>query len=329
MVPVSLWFDLTQDNISDHEINVVSETRYSVSGFTSVLHYGQSIFEGLKAYRLENGEVGIFRLEDHARRFKRSAEIMGMPAFDEELFISCVKKYVETCRDMVPKEEGHSLYLRPLMYATDEVIKVKSSDKYRFMILSSIVGPYFSSGKEGVSLYCNQNYTRAFPFGTGEAKTAANYALSLPHMRRTQSLGYEQTLYLDANTHSQLEELGGMNIFLLKGNTLTTPELKGTILKGVTRDSILQVAKLFDLNVEERAVKLEEILNPGDELSLFACGTAATIVPILEIGFDLNGKEELMKVQYPQNATVLKIREHLINTQHNMTSSSKQWLTIV
>ena len=197
IVPVTLWFDVSRSKLIPEKVKIGSKTDFSFSSFTSALHYGQSIFEGMKAFKLESNKIGVYRLDDYAKRFKNSAKIMGMPEFDEVVFKTCIKKYLECIRNLVPKEEGHSLYLRPIMFAQDPIIKVSVSESYRFMIMASIVGPYFTSGKTGVKVYCNQGYTRAFPNGSGAAKTAANYALSLPHLQVANKLGYEQVLYLD------------------------------------------------------------------------------------------------------------------------------------
>lgn len=278
---------------------------------------------------MENGKIGVFRLNDYAKRFKNSAKIMGMPEIDEDLFKSCILKYLDCCRKLVPTEEGHSLYIRPLMIATDPVIKVKSSKNYRFMIMSSVVGPYFTSGKEGVKVFCNETFTRAFPAGTGEAKTAANYALSLPHLNVAQSFGYEQVLYLDSVLHKNIEELGGMNFFMLKENQIVTPKLSGTILKGITRDSILCIAKFFNYEVIEREISIDEIINESDKISVFTTGTAAVVVPVLEIGFQKQGEEELVKVNFSVHSAISKLRDHLLKTQYNKTPLSKEWLTIL
>lgn len=328
VIPVTLWSDISHDK-NPHTIKIDSETNFSFSGFTSAFHYGQSIFEGMKAFRLEDGRVAVFRLDEHAKRFQNSAKIMGMPEIDTDLFKECILKYLECCKELVPKEEGHSLYLRPLMIATDPVIKVKSSENYRFMVMSSIVGPYFSSGKKGTKVYCHEMFTRAFPNGTGEAKTAANYALSLPHLRIAQKLGYEQVLYLDSETHEYIEELGGMNFFMIKGKSIITPKLDGTILSGITRKSLLKIAENLGYKIEERDIKIKELIERDAEISAFATGTAATVVPLLEIGFQEKGDDTITKIEFNIHSDIEILRDYLLNTQLNKSELSHDWLTIL
>lgn len=300
-----------------------------MSSFTSALHYGQSIFEGLKAYYTEDQKIGVYRVKAHAKRFRKSAKIMGMPEIAEELFEDCVLKFVDACREIVPKEEGHSLYLRPLMFSNDPVVKVSLGENYRFIVMGSIVGPYFNSGKEGARIYCNKEFIRAFPRGTGEAKTAANYALSLPALKHAQSLGFEQVLYLDAMTKKNLEELGGMNFFMLKGNTLATPKLMGTILEGITRDSILQIASSLGLETEEREIPLVEILENNNSISVFASGTAATIVPIAELGVEMGMSGEVDTYKFKPHDKVEELRLALKDCQLNRHDLSKSWITFI
>jgi branched-chain amino acid aminotransferase len=300
-----------------------------LSCFSSALHYGQSIFEGLKAYSLEKNLVGIFRLDAYAKRFKNSARIMNMPELNENIFKKCVQKYIQSCIELVPQIEGHSLYLRPLMFASDALIKVSSGSIYRFIIMSSIVGPYFNANKVGTSIYCNREFVRAFPKGTGEAKTAANYALSLPALNYAQSLGFDQVLYLDAMKKESIEELGGMNFFMLKDNKIITPPLTGSILSGITRDSILQLAKQINLEFEERSISIEEVLQPENIQGLFATGTAATIAPIIELGYENHMNAGIQKYKYSIDKKIKNLRSLLKDCQQNKNELSSQWLTII
>lgn len=300
---------------------------YKISSFNSTLHYGQSIFEGLKAYKMENGKFKIFRLKDAAKRFRRSAQIMGMSALDEEFFIDCVKSYVESCSELELTSKEHSLYLRPLLYANDSIIKVRASSEYQFVIMGSIVGSYFSGGKVGAKVYCNRQFVRAFPHGTGEAKTAANYAISLPALKHATSLGFEQVLYLDALKKENVEELGGMNFFMIKNGTLVTPKLSGTILHGITRDTILELAKHLDIPTEVRDINYKEIVEPSENQSIFACGTAATIVPIIELGFQESLEGQLKRIEYPVDPLAIKLREHLVDCHYNKSPLSDRWLS--
>lgn len=300
-----------------------------MSSFTSSLHYGQSIFEGLKAYYTEDNKIGVFRLDAHAKRFKKSAKIMGMPEIGEQIFMDCIVRFVDACRQFIPKEEGHSLYIRPLMFANDPLIKVSLGEQYRFIIMGSIVGPYFKSGNSGTKIFCNKKFVRAFPSGTGEAKTAANYALSLPGLKYAQSLGFEQVLYLDAFTKKNIEELGGMNFFLIKENKLITPRLSGTILEGITRDSIIEIAKFMGIETEERQITLDEILQKSSDLCLFASGTAATIIHISELGVETDTSGKVYSYKYKSNELLKKLFNSLIECQLNRHHLSKNWITFL
>lgn len=309
------------------EVIIEKNSDYSISSFNSTLHYGQSIFEGLKAYKMEDGKFKIFRLKDAARRFRRSAQIMGMSALEEDFFIDCVTKFVECCNDLELTSKEHSLYLRPLLYANDPIIKVRPSSEYQFVIMASVVGSYFSGGKVGAKVYCNRQFVRAFPHGTGEAKTAANYAISLPALKHATSLGFEQVLYLDALKKENVEELGGMNFFMIKDGTLVTPKLGGTILHGITRDTILEIAKHLDIPTEVRDIHYQEIIEPSANQSIFACGTAATIVPIIELGFQDDLDSQLKRIEYPVDPLAVKLREHLVDCHYNKSPLSDRWLS--
>ncbi|MCB0415600.1 MAG: branched-chain-amino-acid transaminase [Bdellovibrionales bacterium] len=300
-----------------------------LSSFSSALHYGQSIFEGLKAYSLKDGAVGIFRLDDHARRFKQSAKIMGMPEFSEEFFKESVIKYIQSVKALVPKEEGHSFYIRPLMFSNDPVIKVHSGYDFRFFIMGSIVGDYFNSGVKGAKVFCNKNFVRAFPNGTGQAKTAANYALSLLGLQQAQALGYEQVLYLNAKGNRNIDELGGMNFFMLKNKKIITPTLHGTILAGITRATILEVAKSQNFEVEERDITIDEVVECSQEISIFASGTAATIVPIEKIGLQEDIGGNIQEYFFHIDPKVEELRNNLISCHKNESSFSQKWLTLV
>ncbi|MCB9061562.1 MAG: branched-chain amino acid aminotransferase [Halobacteriovoraceae bacterium] len=328
-VPVCLWFDIGFKESSPEEINLTSQTDFLMSCFTSALHYGQSIFEGLKAYYTQDGRIGIFRPDAHAKRLKKSAKIMGMPEINEDVIEDCIVKFVETCKDIVPREKGHSLYIRPIMYANDPLIKVGIGEKYRFAIMGSIVGPYFKSGISGTKIFCNKDFVRAFPKGTGEAKTSANYALSLPGLKHAQKLGFEQVLYLDAMTKKNIEELGGMNFFMIKENKIITPPLSGTILSGITRDSILKIAQYLNIEFEERVIPLIEILQNASTINLFASGTAATIAPISKLGVETGITGEVDTYSFNSGSIIDKLYQTLIDCQLNRNPLSENWIRFI
>jgi branched-chain amino acid aminotransferase len=248
-----------------------------------VLHYSQTIFEGLKAYRAEDGSVGIFRPKDNIARMNRSAVRMCMPQIPEELFLEALTTLVGEDRNWIPEGDGAALYIRPFMFASDEYIGVKPSDGYRFIIFTCPVRGYYS---EPVRVKIETTYSRAFPGGTGEAKCGGNYAGGLYPAKMGQDAGFHQLIWTDGLTHQYIEESGTMNVFFNIDGTLVTPALDGTILRGVTRDSIIRIAKDEGFPVEERRVSVEEIVTAAREkrlVSAFGAGTAATIAHIASI----------------------------------------------
>ncbi len=259
----------------------------------ATLHYGQAIFEGMKAYKNGKGEVLVFRAEANAKRLNESATRMCMPTLPENIFIEALRQLLAVDKDWVPQEKGSSLYIRPFMFAMDNYLGVKPSESYRFMIFTSPVGAYYS---KPVSVKVETNYTRATEGGTGEAKAAGNYAASLYPAQLAQKEGYDQLLWTDGKTHSQIEESGTMNVmFKIKGTLITAPTGKGTILKGITRDSVIQLAKDWGHKLEERfltVAELQESLENGTMEEAFGVGTAATIAFIHKI--HVNGKDYLL-----------------------------------
>lgn len=256
----------------------------SLSPANMALHYGQSIFEGIKAYKDPQGNPLIFRPDMNYERFRRSAERMAMQPVPKELFLDGMKQLVSLDRDWIPENEGCSLYIRPFLFASDEAIGVKPSESYKFMIINSPAGPYF--GKP-VRLYVQEKYVRAFPGGVGFAKNAGNYGAVLQPTREIQKLGYDQILWTDGIQHKYLQECGTMNLFVIIGDTALTPDLdQGTILAGVTRDSVIRLLKDKGLKVEERPVSIEEVTEAhhnGTLKEVFGTGTAASIAYIAEL----------------------------------------------
>ena len=248
------------------------------------IHYGQSIFEGIKAYRYENGDAFIFRPHDNFRRFNISAERMCMPAVPEEIFIDGMKQLIELDKEWIPTAADHSLYIRPFMFSTDTIIGVKPSETYLFMIILSPTGPYYSAP---MKILVEETYTRAAPGGVGFAKNAGNYAASLLATQLAKKQGYDQVLWTDAFEHRWLQEVGTMNVVFIINNIAVTPSLEeGTILAGVTRDTALTVLKEMGLEVEERKISIEELTDAyktGALREAFGTGTAATISLIQEL----------------------------------------------
>ena len=252
-----------------------------------VFHYAQATFEGLKAYPYPNGEVGLFRPAENARRLNRSNQRLCIPEIPVELFLAGTDALVDAEREWVPHGDGTSLYIRPVVIATEPALGVRVSSEYLFLIILSPAGPYFGSF-DPVRISVVTDYVRAAPGGTGAAKAAGNYSASLLPGQIAKKAGYAQTLYLDAVNRRFVEELGGMNVFIVDQDTIVTPPASGTILPGITRNSILKLAKHRGLTVEERPIDVEDLLegiDTGRVTEVFASGTAAVVTPIGVLGY--------------------------------------------
>jgi branched-chain amino acid aminotransferase len=252
----------------------------------AALHYGQAIFEGMKAYKNEQGEAFIFRPQANFERFNVSAERMQMPTVPEEIFIDGLKQLIQLDSAWIPQKENHSLYIRPIMFASDEVIGVRPSDSYKFLIILSPTGPYYATP---MRLYVEEKYVRAAPGGTGYAKAAGNYGASMYPTAQARKKGYDQVLWTDAIEHKYVQEVGMMNVMFIIGNKAITPDLKeGTILDGVTRSSTLTILKDLGFEIEERPISINELIEAyksGQLREAFGTGTAATIAPIQELRY--------------------------------------------
>jgi branched-chain amino acid aminotransferase len=259
----------------------------SLSPALAAIHYGQAIFEGIKGYKDREGHPFIFRPLDNFRRFNLSAERMNMPVVPEEIFVEGMRRLVELDKDWIPMKSDYSLYIRPFMFATDEVIGVKSSDTYKFMILLSPTGPYYSAP---MRIYVEEKYTRAARGGVGFAKAAGNYGASLLATAEAKRKGYDQVLWTDAFEHKYVQEIGTMNVFFVIGKKVLTPDLEsGTILEGVTRDSTIEVLREEGYWVEEGPIHIDALVRAyqaGELKELFGTGTAATISMIKELKYE-------------------------------------------
>ncbi len=248
-----------------------------------VFHYGQEIFEGLKAYKWADGSLGLFRPEMNARRFNRSADRMCMPEVPEELFLAAVKKLVDLERDWVPSSFGTALYIRPTMIAVEPVLGVKPSSHYYFYIILSPVGAYYASGVHPIKILVEDKYVRATPGGTGEAKTGGNYASSLKATLEAKKRGFEQVLWLDSLNRRYIEEVGAMNMFFVYRDHIVTAPLAGSILHGITRDSLIELMRQAGHKVHERHICINELMQDirdGKVVEAFGTGTAAVITPV-------------------------------------------------
>ncbi|KRV49369.1 branched-chain amino acid aminotransferase [Wenjunlia vitaminophila] len=270
-----------------HDAQLVPYGPLEIDPSNMALHYGQSIFEGLKAYRQPDGGVATFRPDQNAVRFRRSARRLAMPELPEETFVAAVEALVTQDEAWVPSKPEQSLYLRPFMFAMESGLGVKPADEYLFMLIASPAGAYFSGGIKPVSVWLSREYVRAAPGGTGEAKCAGNYAASLVAQAHAAEQGCDQVVWLDAAEHRWVEEMGGMNLYFVygagPGARLVTPELTGALLPGVTRDSLLTLASDLGYQSGEGRISVEEWQQGNADGSLtevFACGTAAVITPV-------------------------------------------------
>lgn len=252
----------------------------------AALHYGQAIFEGIKAYKNVEGHSSIFRPQDNFTRFNISAERMQMPTVPEEIFMEGMKQLIALDSNWIPQKQDHSLYIRPFMFSSDELIGVRPSDNYKFLIILSPTGPYYNAP---MRIYVEEQYVRAVPGGVGYAKAAGNYGAAMFATAQAKQKGYDQVLWTDAFEHKYVQEIGTMNVIFVIGNKAITPDLgAGTILAGVTRNSAMTLLKELGLQVEERALSIDEVIDAykaGEKIEVFGTGTAATISYIKELRY--------------------------------------------
>lgn len=290
----------------------------------AALHYGQSIFEGMKAYKNEAGEVLIFRPDANQKRLNESAKRMCIPEVPEEVFMEGLKTLLSIDKDWIPNKAGYSLYIRPFIFATDDYLGIRPSEKYKFIIFTCPVGQYYS---KPVSVKVEQKYTRAAEGGTGAAKAAGNYAGSLYPALSAQKEGYDQLLWTDGKKHENIEESGTMNVmFVVNDTIITAPTNTGTILKGITRDSVLTLAKEMGYVVEERFMsvkELEDSLEKGTLQEAFGTGTAATIAHIAKI--HVNGKDYSLE-EAPSYAFSKQVLKKLDDIKYGRVQDNHGWI---
>ncbi|KOX18255.1 branched-chain amino acid aminotransferase [Nocardiopsis sp. NRRL B-16309] len=304
----------------------------SLDPATAALHYAQSIFEGLKAYRHPDGTLASFRPESNAARFNRSAARMAMPELPEDLFIRSIELLLEHDGDWVPTKEDFSLYLRPFMFATDVGLGVNNpSRSYLFLLFASPVGSYFSGGVRPVTVWLSKDYTRAAPGGTGAAKFAGNYAASFLAQAQAVEKGCDQVVWLDAREHRMVEEMGGMNLWFVFGSgdsaRLRTPPLTGTLLPGITRESLLTLAPDLGIPAEEAPISIEEwreAAESGELTEVFACGTAAVITPVGHVKSD---DGEFRIGDGNPGPVSMRLREELVGIQTGRRNDKHGWIT--
>lgn len=296
----------------------------SISPATPALHYGQSIFEGMKAIKNEDGEALVFRAQDNWNRMNISANRMCMPQIPEELFMESLRTLIDLDRDWIPTAAGSSLYIRPFMYSADEYIGIRPSENFTFQIILCPVGSYYSTP---VKVKIETHYTRAVAGGTGYAKAGGNYGGAIYPAKLAQDKGYHQLIWTDGIEHKYIEESGTMNVMFVINNTLVTPALSDSILAGITRDSILTLAKHWGMKVEERRIAVDELiknLESGAVTEAFGAGTAATIAHIELIGHE--GKDyRLPPVEKREFAN--KVLKELDSIKRGDTSDTFEWIT--
>ncbi|MCU1635820.1 MAG: branched-chain amino acid aminotransferase [Cryobacterium sp.] len=311
-----------------HDARVMPYGPLQIDPASSVLHYGQEIFEGLKAYPHDDGSIWTFRPEQNALRLQRSARRLALPELSVDDFIESIRQIIAVDGDWVPKGDETSLYLRPFMIANEVFLGVRAANRVSYHVIASPAGPYFADGVAPVKIWLSTEYSRAGRGGTGAAKCGGNYAASLLPQMEAYDNGCAQVLFLDGETGTHIDELGGMNVMLVYGNDrIVTPRLTGTILEGVTRDSVLQLARDRGMSVEERDVSIDEWRDgvaSGAITEVFACGTAAVITPISQLkGVNL----EIGDADAPAGEITLALRRELTDIQYGRIPDRHGWLT--
>jgi branched-chain amino acid aminotransferase len=310
-----------------HDAKITARKPLMLDPASAVLHYAQEVFEGLKAYKLADGSMALFRPDANARRLNASAERLAMPPIPEETFIESVRQLVRIDRDWFPTVEGGSLYIRPFMIANEVFLGVKPSSEYLYLVILSPVGGYFKSGAPAVSLWISQQYTRAAPGGTGAAKCGGNYASSLVAQAEASKHGCDQVVFLDAAEHKWVEELGGMNVFFVfEDGSLQTPPLSGTILPGITRESLMMLAKSEGLTVREQPYSIDQWkadAKSGKLVEAFACGTAAVVTPIGKVK---SPEGEFVMGTGGPGQTTMRIKQKLVDIQRGVAADPHGWV---
>ncbi|MEV6832757.1 branched-chain amino acid aminotransferase [Amycolatopsis sp. NPDC051102] len=314
-----------------HDAQVGPYAPFTLDPATSVLHYGQAIFEGLKAYRQPDGSIASFRPDANATRFRQSAERLAMPQLPEELFVESLRELIAVDGRWVPTRQGDSLYLRPFMISTSTGLGVNSpAADYVYTVIASPAGSYFAGGVKPVSVWLSTEYVRAAPGGTGAAKCAGNYAASFVAQAQAVEKGCDQVVWLDAVERRWVEEMGGMNLFFVFGSgenaRVVTPELTGSLLPGVTRKSLLELASRLGYKVEERRISTDEwekAAASGELTETFACGTAAVITPV---GHVKHANGEFSVADGQPGALTMKLREELTGIQEGTRPDTDHWM---
>jgi branched-chain amino acid aminotransferase len=313
-----------------HDQELTAYAPLSLDPGTSVLHYAQAVFEGLKAFRQASGGVAVFRPGAHAARFRRSAGRLALPELPEATFMEAIDRLLEVDHEWVPSAPEHSLYLRPLMYASEVTLSVHPADDVTFLLIASPSGSYFPRGVKPVTVWLSEDFSRAAPGGTGAAKTGGNYAGGLLAQAQAAEKGCDQVVWLDSVEHRWVEEMGGMNLFFVFGKgsdaRLLTPELTGTLLPGITRDSLLDLGRDLGYRTEEGRISVDEWRSGCEDGSLtevFACGTAAVITPV---GSAKSARGSWRVGDGGPGEVSMRLRQALVDIQRGAAPDPHKWL---
>ncbi|MBT2831268.1 branched-chain amino acid aminotransferase [Staphylococcus coagulans] len=312
-----------------HDLKIIPYGPIELSPSAQSIHYGQSVFEGLKAYK-HNGEVVLFRPEENFKRINQSLARLKMPEIDEALLLEGLKQLVDIDRDWVPEGEGQSLYIRPTVFATEGVLGVHPSHEYRLLIILSPSGSYYGGDSlRPTKIYVEDEYVRAVRGGVGFAKVAGNYAASLLAQANANELGFDQVLWLDGVEQKYVEEVGSMNIFFVINGKVVTPQLNGSILPGITRKTVLELAQTLGYEVEERRISIDELFNLHKEGALqevFGTGTAAVISPVGTLQF----KDQQIVINDNQTGPITQeLYDHYTGIQSGKLDDPKGWRVVV
>lgn len=312
-----------------HDPEIVPYENFSVSPASMVFHYGQAIFEGLKAYKASDNKIHLYRARDNFDRMNRSARGMCIPEIDVDFVMDAMKQLIRLEEKWIPETLGTALYVRPTIIATDPFLGVRASFTYKFFIILSSVGAYYAEGLNPVKIWVSKDHVRAAIGGVGEFKTAGNYAASLIASEKAKKEGYAQVLWLDANERKYIEEVGAMNIFFLIDDEIVTPNLTGSILPGITRFSVITLAKKWGMKISERKISIDEVFKAHEEGKLtevFGSGTAAVISPVGEIRY---GDKVISIGDGTPGETAMKFYNALTDIQYGKAEDSENWIEVI
>jgi len=312
-----------------HDAQLVPYAPLSLDPGNMTLHYAQTIFEGLKAYHQPDGSVATFRPAENALRFQSSARRLAMPELPVETFVAACDALVRQDKAWVPTEGEASLYLRPFMFATEVGLGVRPASEYLFLVIASPAGAYFSGGVKPVSVWLSEEYVRAAPGGTGAAKTGGNYAASLVAQAQAAEHGCDQVVWLDAIERRWIEEMGGMNLYFVYGDRIVTPELTGSLLPGITRDSLLTIAADLGYHVSEGRISVDDWkrgVSDGSLTEVFACGTAAVITPV---GSVKSARADWTIADGESGAVTMRLRSALLDIQTGLAPDPHAWMHLL